>query len=111
MPLLKAISDVGNIDDWKDANRFVAQALAEVQSVSNGQLEFGVNLKTVLLEVNFTAANADLRIEHGLGKTPTGYILVKSNTGTSLYDGSIPATESVIYLKSTAIAQVKILIF
>lgn len=60
----------------------------------------------------FAAANADVAIQHKLGRVPVGYIVVKLNAAGIIYDGSIAATATVITLKSnTAGVTAKIFLF
>lgn len=51
--------------------------------------------------------NKDFAIEHGLGRLPNGYVLLKGMTaimvlsGFILYDGDTPWTTNHMYLKSS----------
>jgi len=74
-------------------------------------LQFDQNLKTSTVDVSFTAANTQVPINHGLGRVPTGYIQAKSNVAARVYDGGSANTDSVLYLKSDAIANVKVIVF
>ncbi len=103
--------DVGRVSTWEDLRRFVGHILTQVQNIINGQLEFGINIKSNLVQANFPLANQDLAIQHGLRQIPKGYFLTGSNVATNIYDGSTAWTETNIYLRSSVIANTKITVF
>lgn len=88
-------------------NQFGEDVVAQV----NGGLDFSTNFNASEVSVSFTAANTDTPIAHGLGRVPTRYILTGSTVALGLYDGSIKASSSIIYLKSSAVGTASILIY
>ena len=103
--------DTGRVTSWEDLRRFVTYILVQIQNVINGQIEFGVNIKSNLLDANFIVANQELAIQHGLRQIPKGYFLSGSNVATSIYDGDSNWTETNIYLKSSVVANTRITVF
>jgi len=103
--------DIGRVSSWEELRRWTATILVQIQNIINGQLEFGTNLKSSLLSVNFPVADQEVVIDHGLGQLPKGYFLSGSNVATSLYDGTTAWTSTKIYLKASVIANTKITVF
>lgn len=111
MSKLKATPAVHNVATLEDLKRFVNNFIGDVFGTVNGGLEFKSNLWTDIQDVSFVAANTETQVAHGLQKVPTGYMLCGSNVSTTLYDGTSSWTKTHLYLKSSAIANVKVLIF
>lgn len=68
------------------------------------------NFRGSLLEVNFTAANTDTEIRHGLQFIPSNYFVVGMSAAMSIYDGSSP-DKTFFYLKSSAVGTARVFIF
>ena len=100
-----------NLKDLDQLVRFTTIMMNDVLRVVNGNLSFEDNFNSRFVDVSFTAANIEVYVPHTLGRIPTGYILTKTNAAASIYSGTSTFTESAIYLKSSAIAETKILIF
>ena len=111
MGKLKQQYNLSNLLTVDDLIRFLSQITDEYATVVNGQLQFDQNLKTSTVDVRFTAANTQVSVPHGLARVPTGYIQAKSNVAARIYDGGSTNTDSVLYLKSDAIANVKVIVF
>jgi len=111
MGKLKTQFNLSSLKTTDELVRFLSQMTDEIYQVVNGQLQFDQNLKTSTVDVSFTAANTQVPINHGLGRVPTGYIQAKSNVAARVYDGGSANTDSVLYLKSDAIANVKVIVF
>lgn len=65
---------------------------------------------TVTQAIGFT----DTRVYHGMGRVPIGYIGIRSDTPTTLYDGVVAETidpANYISLRCSTAATVTILIF
>lgn len=105
------IPDVCNVETLEDIIRFTAICLLQIQDVVNGNISFKDNCDTAILSANFTVANQDLQLTHGLKRVPIGYILVGASTPMSLYNGATPSTVTDIYLKSNAIGSGTVLVF
>ena len=104
-------ADLGKLKDIESLVRYIAPLLQELVKTINGKIEFDTNMKTQLVDVSFVTANADTEIDHGLAKTDVSYIVVSKSATCDVYDGAVAASESRLFLKSTAIADVKLLLF
>ena len=84
----------------------------DLLSVVNGKLEFKTNIQSEIASITFGTADTEVKIPHGLGRVPTGYLLIGSaGIPSELYDGDTKNTTAFIYLKNvTANAVTKILI-
>jgi hypothetical protein len=71
------------------------------------------NLKARYLSITTNAtANAESVFAHGLGRVPTGYVVVKNGNGGVVYDGTTPWTDTYIYLRcTTASNEVRLLVW
>ena len=105
------VNEFSNLKELQDVTRFLSKYAAELNAIVNGRLEFGVNLWTYLVSWDFQAANTSYPVPHQLGRMPQGYIQVQSSAATSLFDGTGTNTSGLIYLKSSAVAQVSFLVF
>lgn len=111
MAKIPASNNLSNIKSVEDVVRYFSIFVGDVFDIVNGKIEFDSNIQSKTIDFNFTSANTNFAMIHGLGKIPKGYLLIKSNVATSIYDGSIDATEKLIYLKSSQIATTRLLIF
>ena len=91
----------------RQLNRFVQ----DLETIINGKVDFDKNINCQIVDVGFAAANTDTAVAHTLGRPVRGYILVKSNVDASIYDGTPTNSAQFINLKSSAIANVSILLF
>ena len=55
-------------------------------------------------------ANTDFTVTHNLGRVPVGYIVMKKDIATDIYDGSVAATVTQITLRAT-VATVTVRLF
>lgn len=100
---------------------YIRSLLLAIVDRINGLLSFGTgasgswagNLDAQFLDVTARSANAEFPIPHGLGRVPVGYIIVRTNAASILYDnGGGNWTDSTLYLLSTDAGSVfRILIF
>lgn len=90
---------------------YVERAFVQIQEILNNGLTPTENQDGQLLQVSFTAADAEQGIPHALGRVPTLYYILGSSAAMSVYDGVSSNTSSVIYLRSSAIGSAKIFIF
>lgn len=111
MGRVRNLLDTLNLTTPEELARFVSNALKEIQQIINGNISFQDNFRGKIVDFNFTATNTDTRIVHGLGYVPSGYIVVQTNVGVVVNDGSIQTTSTDIWLKGNAISSGKILIF
>jgi len=100
-----------NLKTLEELARFTSIMMNDVIRVINGELSFQDNLNTKFVDVSFTAANTETIINHDLGRIPSGYFVVTSNAATSVYSSTTASTQSLIYLKASAISEVKLIVF
>lgn len=53
------------------------------------------------LPAHWTANNTDLTIAHNLGKVPYGILLLYATAATTVFFGTVPATDTTITLQTT----------
>jgi hypothetical protein len=53
------------------------------------------------LRFEFVTAGVDVSVAHDLGRIPAGYIAVGRSAGISVYDGSVPSSETLLVLRAT----------
>lgn len=85
--------------------------LKDVYTILSKGLVFQDNFRGAILDVTFTAANADTNILHGLSYTPTRYLVLSRSGNFVVYDGSLPATQKSFYLRSSGTGTASIFIF
>lgn len=110
MPKLKNSFNFSTIKDIKELVRFLGITFSYLTDIFNGKLEFDLNIWTSTVEVSFLTGN-EVQVQHSLGRMPKGYYLAKSNVSTNIFDGVTPNTEQYIYLRSSAAAITKVVIF
>ena len=95
----------------EEVQRFVDLFCQDVTRVVNGNLDFATNFNAKALSVNFSAANTDVAVAHGLGRVVVGYVQTGASAAMSLYDGSKASTSSTLYLRSSATGTARILVY
>lgn len=111
MSKIRSIFQFSNLETLDSLTQHLNIFTDDLISNVNGNLEFGENIKTSLVTINFTAANTEVAVTHTLGRVPIGYMQVGANAAASLYAGTSANTDGIIYLKSSAIAIVNALVF
>lgn len=111
MSKLTSSSDFGNIADLEGLKRWLTIWAGDVTAQINGGINFGTNINGNIIDVIFTAANTEQAVTHSLNKIPTGYVMMGTSASTVLYNGSTTNTVTVMYLKASAAATVKIFVF
>lgn len=102
--------DPKNAENWEELRRYTSKFIAEVKKTVNGFLSFQDNFRGIILETEFTAANADTALRHNLGYKPNYYLVLNRSASMVIYDGAADTTTEVIYLKSSAIGSANILV-
>lgn len=102
--------DVGTLGAFDVFKTVVATLFSDILSVINGKLEFDKNLLTQTVEVTFTSANTEQAISHNLRSLVSEYIVSKKSIACDVYDGVSAATTSVIYLKCSQAATVRLIL-
>jgi hypothetical protein len=103
--------NIANLKDEVEKSRYIQLCLEDIIFQMNGSLKFGENIKTNQTSVSFTAPDVDTPVNHGLGFVPSGYIMVGANTAIVVFDGFTPSTNSVIFLRSSAVGIVRLLFY
>lgn len=102
-----------NVEGTKDVATLAdktAQALQDIQNMMNGKVEFDVNLLSQTVTVNFDAIGVDTAVIHKLNKQITGYIPIMKSGPCDIYIGQGQFTTNRIFLRSTAIASVTLVL-
>lgn len=107
---LPSSGDFAKITEPDEFQRQICIVMSDVVACLNGNVEFDLNMRSLTVQVNFTAANSLVIVPHTLRKVPTGYIQAGSNAATSIYN-LLPSDTRNIYLQSSAIAIVQVVIF
>lgn len=110
MSKVTASTDIDNVKTEEIA-RYVDIALQDIVDKINGNLDFQTNFNGILVTVAFATANANTPVTHNLGRQAVGYAQQASTAAMSLYNGTSPSTSSTIYLKSSGVGTVTILIY
>lgn len=110
MSSITASSDIDRVKP-EDLPRWTALCLENIISTINGKLDFQSNFNQKTVSVNFSAADTDTAVSHGLGRVITGYILVGSSAALSIYDGTSGSTDQVLYLRASATGSARILVY
>jgi|GEM_PF-3135147 len=111
MSKVSSSSDFGNVVDFESLKRWVSVWAGDITGQVNGGLDFNNNIFCKIITYSFTQVNAEVILNHNLGKIPIGYILVKSGAVNTLCSGSTAWTTTTISLKSTTATDCSILIF
>ena len=107
---ITASPDVDRVED-KDLARYTSIFLNQVVDALNNNLTLTENLNAKILTFTFSTANVDVATIHGLGRVPQGYFVVGQNAAASVYDGASANTAQLLYLRSSAVAQVRLVVF
>ncbi len=109
----KITQDAGidKIPDAKDQVRFISQFFDQLKQLLNGGLTFVDNFASKNVSVTFSAIATDTAVAHGLGRVPTGYLVIRKSASMVVYDGAAVWTASSIYLKSSATGTITVMVF
>ena len=110
MALIPSIQDLGKIEDPQEFMRFASQLFSAIVGVVNGRLEFS-NMSVQIVTHTFDFANQEYAIRHTLGRAAANYFQIKATAPGLLYDSGTAAQPGAIYLKSTVIATITMVIF
>ena len=73
-------------------------------------INFEDNIDCDIITHEFTAVDTEETISHALGKVPNYYLIVNLSTNAVIYNGGTAFTNSNIYLKSSALCTVKLIV-
>lgn len=107
MGLIRASEKITTLPQ-KEMMRYIEIFLESVKNIVNGNLTANENMLFPFVEVDFTSANTNFVIEHGIGRSPRGYLVISSDSALSVYDGTRPSDSTFIYLRSSAVGKARI---
>lgn len=61
-----------------------------------------------ILTFEFRTADVDVRVEHGLGRAPAGYLVIGRSANVGVYDGANPSTDTELVLRASGSADVQV---
>lgn len=106
---VRASPDVSNLPDLDQVKRFATIVLREITDVLNGQITFVDNIRQEIHSVTFDAADTDVSVSHGLGRVPTGVVVLGLTAAMIVYDGSTGNTVDAVYLRSSATGTARVM--
>ena len=78
-------------------NAKIAAAIISLGSATDGAAVGKLNAKYQVL--TSATANTTVQVAHGLGRTPVGFVAVKTNKSSTIYDAGVAWTATNIFLK------------
>lgn len=105
------IPDISDQQTIENMRRFIAISLDTIVSALNGNLTFSDNFNSQALGVTFPVVNTELVIPHQLNRVPIGYFVTRRSAAMTVYDSTTAWTATNIYLKSSAIGGVNLMVF
>ncbi|MES1988817.1 MAG: hypothetical protein V4440_12475 [Pseudomonadota bacterium] len=91
--------------------RFLDIFCSNVVDTVNGKLDFATNFNAKFLNVTFTTALTNTTAIHGLGRVPSGYIIVGLSAQMIVSDGTSQSTASAIVLQSSIAGTARLLVY
>lgn len=101
---------LSNLKTIEDLTRYTSAFASEVGQIVNSNLTFNDNFLAVTLSFVFTASSTTVGIQHGLGKIPSGYIVIGTDAAMSVFDGNQENTASTIFLQASAAGTARVLV-
>lgn len=102
--------NIDRVEEADDHAKFISIFLDEVKTLLNSGLKFSDNFDAKFVDVYFSSV-AETKINHGLGRTPAGYLITRKSANMNVYDGSSTWNNSSMYLQSTLAGNVTLLVF
>jgi len=111
MGQIPSMVDLTTITDTDEFMRGGSRAIEAIVDTVNGNLEFEKNIKSQIITLTFSTANADQGVMHRLNKTGVMWAIVTKYSACDIWLGTTPATTNTIYLQCTNPVQVTLLLF
>ena len=109
------MSKISNFDpsntDGEEFKRIVSILLNSIVSAINGGLTFSDNFSQNTQSVTFTAANAEVVVNHNIGRIPVGYLVLGNSAAAIVYNSDTAFTTQSIFLKASAPTTATIMLF
>lgn len=102
---------VSNSSTLQEMIRFTSNALDKIQAIINGKIDLIDNGNNQILTFAFTKTGIDLGVAHNLGTVPRGFINIGSSVAMTLTSGKTASTSTILYLQTSAVGTVKVLVF
>lgn len=109
MSSITASTDFDRVPEDKKI-RYIVLFSEQVSQTLNKNLDFTTNFAGVNATATFTVANTDTAVVHGLGKIPTGYLVLGLSAAMIVYN-TTAATATTLWLKSSAVGVAKLFVF
>ncbi len=107
---INASPDIERVEEAEQA-RYTSIFLTQAVELLNNNLSFADNFNAKIISITFSAADVDTASAHGLGRVPSGYIVLGSSAATQVYDGASANTAQLLYLRASAASTVKVMVF
>ena len=111
MGRIKTPQDIHNCETWEEAQRFVSAMISACVQAINGGIDLVENCSTQVVSLTFSEANVQASVGHALKRVPQGYLLVGGTAAMSIYDGTTPNTDELLYLRASAAGTARVLVF
>lgn len=108
---IKVTQDLSNIQTFEEFRRYCSISFSQIVEAINGNISIPDNCNISFVSADFSAANTEVKVIHGLGRTPNGWFVVSPTAAMQVYKGSTTDTSSEIYVKSSAIGACSLLVF
>lgn len=83
----------------------------QVVRTVNGGLDFQTNFNGTVVSLTFSATNTDTSVAHGLGRVPTGYLIIGRTANMGIYNGAASNTATNLILRSSSVGTASVLVF
>lgn len=94
-----------------DLPRFLTLFGEQVARILNNGLDFETNFNSKLVSLTFSSANVDTSVAHGLGRVPSGYIIIGLSADLTVYDGIGTNTTTNLFLRASATGTARLLVY
>lgn len=102
---------VDRSDDPAQQVKFTSLVLEEVANLLNNGLTFTDNFDAKFLSVTFSAAATNQAIAHGLGRAPSGYVILRKSANVSVWDGTNNFSATYLYLAADAAGTITVMVY
>lgn len=100
-----------NMQNIKEDQRIVAltRILKDFYNILSRGIVPEDNIRAAFLEFNFTLANTNTSLKHGLAFKPSSFIVTRLDNNMVIY--GLTSDDSIVTLKSSAVGTAKIMFF
>lgn len=94
-----ALPSVQSLKSWQDLMRFTTQSLTNFSQILAGNVGFSDNIFCQIV-TGVTLTTSQVAIEHTLGRTPIGYLVLQRDAAQVVYNGTSRWNKTTIYLRA-----------